>query len=346
MITMFFVVLFVLVGLVSLVLSRKTFKTAYDDEYKPTWLIIVAGVMFLFAFVTLLFGSAYKQDPGEAVVIKGSGGDIVKIDTTAGWGFTAPWNSMSTFNIRNQRIEMFSNSGGEGNDGAAITAPTENGSNATVSITVRYSILPESVGEIYRTHRSQDNLLDNVLKPGLRDEVRQVTADYSAFDIKQARGEMSAAILEALEERYAEDGVEVDAVDLGDIQLDQATEEALQRVNARQAEVEEAEAALSRARVQAETTKTEAQAQADADQILRCGATTTVVQEEVNGEMQDVVKVTPKTGTDCENRLNEQVLINNYIDALESLGEHGNVVVVPNDLGGGIINVPAPQPAG
>lgn len=58
--------------------------------------------------------------------------------------------------------------------------------------------------------------------------------------------------------------------------------------------------------------------------------------------------ITPKTGIECEERLNEQVLISKYLDTLEKLGGKGNmVVVVPNDPAGGangpIINLPTPD---
>lgn len=336
--------LFILIGLPFLVKRTVKFESQYDGEHNiPVW---IGGVIFTaFGALVLLISAGYRQDPGEAIVIRSAGGDIVKVDTTAGWGFTAPWNSMSTFNVRNQRIEMFSNDGGEGNDGAAISSPLSNGSNASISITVRYSIRPDSVEDIYRTHRGQDNLLDNVLKPGLRDEVREVTSDYTAFEIKQNRGDMSADLLVALEERWGEEGVEVDAIDLGDINLDAATEEALQTVNARQAEVEAAEADLDRARVEAEATKVDAQASADADQIIRCGATITTETREVNGEDTEVTVVTPKTGADCENRLNEQVIMSNYIEALREIGAGGNLVVVSDDVSS-ILNLPTPAPAG
>lgn len=328
----FIIGLLLVLGAVPFLLKRNVeIADSYGDKKDvPVW---IGGAFFLvIGFLIILASSVYRQDPGEAIVIRSAGGDIAKVDTTAGWGFTAPWNSQSTFNIRNQRIEMFSNEGGEGADGAAISAPLDNGSNASVSITVRYSIRADAVGDIYRVHRSQDNLLDNVLKPGLRDEMREVTAEYGAFSVKQNRGEISGQLLEALETRWEEDGVEVDAIDLGDIALDAATEEALQQVNARQAEVEAAEADLERARVEAEATKVDAQASADADQIIRCGATVTTETREVNGEPTEVTVVTPKAGTKCENRLNDQVITNNYIEALREIGADGNLIVVSDDV--------------
>lgn len=346
MITVIFTVLLVLTGLALLVASRQTYQGYSGDEKDLGYLKWVGVVFFALAGLTLLAGSVYRQDVGEVMVIKSASGDIADVDTSPGWGFTAPWNKTISFNTRNQRIEMFSNAGGDGDDGAAIQAPLSNGSNVSVSVTIRYRLAADKVDSIYREYRSQDNLLDTALKPGLRDEVRVATAEYDAFEVKQSRASVSTTLLETLNERWADLGVEVTDVDLGDLRLDEATEASLQRVNERQAEAESARADLERAQIEAEVTKTEAQASADADQIIRCGATVTLETREVAGQETEVAVIVPKTGVDCENRLNEQVLISNYIEALEELGANGNVVVVPNDIGGGIINLPTPQPAG
>ena len=54
--------------------------------------------------------------------------------------------------VRNQRIEMFSNAGGQGEDGAAISAPLENGSNGGGSNTVTDNIDPDpaTIEGVYR----------------------------------------------------------------------------------------------------------------------------------------------------------------------------------------------------
>lgn len=345
---MAFLVFGVLIALVALTLivigPQKIDEGSRDELTLPLrgigiGLALVAGLFFLFS-------SIYTQDPGEAILIRSAGGSIKNVDTNSGFGLTAPWNKRTKFDVRNQRIEMFTNDGGEGEDGAAISSPTKEGTNVGVSVTVRYSIesTRECITGIYNQYRSEGNLRDRALKPGLRDEVRIATAKYSAFEIKQRRGELTTDIVTALTERWDNDKlcISVDDVDLGDLLLDETTEDALKRINERQAEVEAARSDLERAQVEAEVTKTEAQADADADQIVRCGARATTETREVAGQETQVAVITPKTGAECENRLNEQVLINNYIEALEKLGEQGNLIVVPNAPDGGtILQLPA-----
>jgi len=302
-----------------------------DVDIPLRWIgVAVAAVGGLF----ILLACLYTQDPGEVILVRSPGGSIVRTDTSSGWGLTAPWNKRTTFSTRNQRIEMFTNRGGDGDDGAAISAPLKNGSNVDVSITVQVDLQPSKIDGIYRKHRSQDRLWDNVLKPGLRDQVRRETAGFDPFEVKQRRGELVTAIQDALSERWEREGVTVNNVDLGDLKLDAATEKALTAANAKQIEVEQARSSLEKARVEAEVTKTNAKAQTDADQIVRCGADVKTVKQEVAGKQTDVVVVTPKVGAACENRLNEQVLIANWIEALQKMAEKGNLIVVPENFSG------------
>lgn len=277
--------------------------------------------------LVLLIGSVYTQDPGEAAVIKSFSGKVQGIDTSAGLGFTAPWNRVIKFDIRNQRIEMFSNPGGEGKDGAAISAPLQGSSNATLSITVRYSIKPGSVRDIYNLHKNQQNLSDNVLKPGIRDEVRVATSAFPPFQVKERRAELTESIRNRLAARWDPIGVTIDDVDLGDLTLDGRTEEALQLVNQRQAEVEAARAGLDKALIDAEKVKTDAKAQADADQIIRCGAAATPETREVAGKQEQVSVIVPKEGEACENRLNEQVILRNLVEVYDKLAGSGQLVI-------------------
>lgn len=298
------------------------------------WAFLPLGIGLLIA----AFASAYTQDPGEAVVVKSFTGKVQGIDTSSGLGFKAPWNKAIKFNIRNQRIEMFSNPDNEGTDGAVITAPLQGSSNAYVSITVRYSIKPDSVRSIYNLHKTQTNLKDNVLKPGIRDEVRVATSTFPPFQVKERRADLTEVIYRRLTERWDSLGVTVDDIDLGDLSLDQRTEEALQLVNQRQAEVEAARSGLDKARIDAEKVKTDAQAQADADQIIRCGANSTTELRDVAGKQEQVTIIVPKDGTACEERINEQVILRNLVEVYEKLAGTGQLVIKDGDS---ILQLPA-----
>lgn len=321
----------VLAGIVLMLVGR--FKVEEGTRNEKTIDLRPFGVLaFALGGLVMVMASVYTQDPGEAVIVKSFTGKVQGgPDTTSGMGITAPWNKVIKFDIRNQRIEMFSNQGGEGKDGAVITAPLKGSSNAFVSITVRYSITPDKVIDIYNLHKNQSNLKDNVLKPGIRDEVRVATSAFQPFEVKERRAELTENIRERLTERWESIGVTIDDIDLGDLSLDEKTEEALRLVNQRQAQVEEARAALNKARIDAEKVKTDAQAQADADQIIRCGATTTTVTQDVAGKQEEVTVIAPKEGAACENRINEQVILRNLVEVYEKLAGTGQLVIKDGD---------------
>lgn len=325
--------------------TLKGWGTEYDERGRRVYVDrtyrvrIPALITTAAGGLLVLISTYYGQDPGEAIVIKSFAGSVQNVDSTQGAGFTAPWNSRISFDVRNQRIEMYTNRDRDGNvesegdDGSEISAPTEEGTNVGVSVTIRYSIRPDCVEDIYREYKSESNLRDRALKPGLRDEVRVATAAYSVFEVKQRRADLSADLVAALDERWNEDlCVEVDDVDFGNIQLDETTEEVLTTINQRQGEVEASRADLERAQIDAEVTKTEAQAEQAADQIIRCGATVTTETQEINGVETEIDIVTPVPVSRCQNQLNPQVLTNNYIEALQGIGEDGNLVVVDGDI--------------
>lgn len=284
----------------------------------------------------VLVSGIYTQDTGEAVVLKGPGGNIVGTDTTAGFGVTAPWNRRIGFDVRNQKIEMFTvredGKTTHGEDGAAIQAPVKEGTNVGVSVTIRFSIDPSCVRDLYRQYKSNDNLRQRALLPGLRDVVRVATADYSAFSVKQHRADLSGDINDLLTKRWQDLCITLDDINLGNLQLDKDTEGKLVEINAHQADVESARADLEAAEVHAQTVKVNAQASADADQITRCGATTRTETQEVAGEKTQVQVVVPVPIDKCQNRLNEQVLVNNYIEALRAIAANGNSMFIDSNI--------------
>ncbi len=297
---------------------------------------VVAGAAMLIAGL----GAFYTQDPGEAVVVKSFTGEVVGSTPDAGMHAKAPWNSTVEFNVRNQKIEMFSNNGGAGEDGAALNVPLQKGANATVSITVTYSINPAKVEDIYTEFKDQQGLKDTALNPQLRSIVRNQTAKLTPLQVKEGREALGSVILADLTTAWTKYGIVVEQVSLGDITLDKNTEEAISKVITAQQGAEEARANLDKARITAEATRVDAAAQADADQIIRCGARTEKVEEVINGVKTQVIKAIPLTGGACQNRLNEQVLTSKYIDALKEIANKPGNVIITDGKSVPMVNVP------
>lgn len=339
------ILLVILVGtMIGFILVGQHLKKSpdFDGAWTPKilkWCGYVVGIVVVAIFG---FNSFYTQDPGEAVVVKSFTGSIVTSTKDAGMHPKAAWDSTESFDIRNQRLEMFSNAGGQGADGAALVVPLKGGGNASVSITVIYSIKPTSVEQIYTDFQTQMGLRENALKAKMRDIVRNETAKLAPLQIKENREALGTSIFKALDEAWQKYGIMVDQVNLGEISLDASTEEAIAKVINAQQEVEQARANLEKADISANITRTEAKAQADADQIMRCGATVETVEkiDATTGKKSTELKVTPISMDKCQNRLNEQVLTNKYIDALKEIANKAGNVIITDGKTVPMVNVP------
>lgn len=304
------------------------------------WLRLLGLASIVVGALTLFASTLYTQDVGEAVAIRTPGGTISGTDTSPGFSMKAPWNDVVRFDVRNQVITM----AGEGaTDGPAITAQTSDNASASMDITVRYSIVPSKVGEIYQQYRTQEGLVQRALDVDVRSIVRDIPVNYSASELRQRRVQVAADIQKALQARWDRLGVTVDSVDLRDIRYPDEIEKSLSAIQTARSKVESARAELESAKINAEKVKTEAQAQSDSDQIIRCGAMSTTVKEMIAGKEVQSVKVVPVPPAQCQNRLNEQVLTSKYIDMLREAAAKGNTVYVVPPNQGSLLQLPAPS---
>lgn len=339
------VVLMVLLGIgaiVALILRRK-----YKKKDSSLGSKICAGVAGLLALVVLIIGlssTLYSQDPGEAKVLQSFTGEVVGSDPEAGIGLKAPWVKAIDYDIRNNVIKFEGN--GENVEGPAITAQDKDGATATFNVTIEYSIESAYVEEIYKNYGSQDQLESRLIKTQIDNAARLIPAQYNTGNFRNSRDAAQDKLKVALTEntKLKDSGIVVNVALIGDIKYPQGIEDSLQKVQEATNEANGAKAKLETAKVEAEKTRVDAQAQADADQITRCGATTVQSTEVINGVETKVTKVIPIGNDRCQNRLNEQVLTNKWIDAMKEIaGKDGNVIVVPENGNPPIIQVPQRQ---
>ncbi|WP_409483812.1 prohibitin family protein [Arsenicicoccus dermatophilus] len=310
----------------------------------PAWILPLAGwAMTGLGVLTLFLSTLYTQDVGEAIVMRTPGGTVAGVDTTPGFSMKAPWNDIVKYDVRNQVITMAGEQGAT--DGPAINAQTSDNATAAVDITVRYSIVPAKVGDIYSAYRTQEGLVSRALDVDVRSIVRDVPVHYTAGELRQKRAQVSTDIAKELQSRWERLGVTVDSVDLRDIRYPQEIEQSLAAVQTARSRVESARAELESSKINAEKVKTEAQAQSDSDQIIRCGAMSTTVKEMIAGKEVASVKVVPVPPAQCQNRLNEQVLTSKYIDMLKEAAAKGNTMYVVPPSQSALLQLPAPANA-
>lgn len=279
---------------------------------KRTVRFVSAGVLALGA-VFFAFGSFYTQDAGEANVLKDVTGNIVGQNNSTGLQVKAPWVNTVTFNIRNQQV-IFAGTASEGSDnsggvsnGPQITVQDRDGVSSNVDIALRYSIRPDAVTDIYKEFLSEDNFKKSFIEQDVRSVVRLVPNEFSTIDLLTKRGDVEAAILDALESRWEDDGVIVDSISLQEIRPPAAVVESYADAQQAQINVTKEQANLDAAQVSAQQKVVQAQAEADANAIL-------------NGS------------------LTENILSQRYLDTLGKLAAEGNLVVVPDGFNG-LVNV-------
>ena len=340
------------------VYARRAQKADKQDEFGrnrasnklPFTLKAISGGVTLVMLIITGLSVFYTQDPGEAKVLRSFTGEVVDTDTDEGLGMKAPWVDAVDYDIRNQVVSYI----GDGNakvknskgeevsvTGPAIKAQDKDGATATINLIVRYSIEPSSVQTNYEQYGSQQNFETKLVQYDIGSAMRIIPLQYSTTQFRAKREEAALRAKESLATRWTGKGVTVDAVELLDIRYPDGVENSLQAVQEAINNANKASADLETAKIAAEKTRVEAQAQADYDQIVRCGASIKIEKMVINGKETNVSKVIPLQGKQCQNRLNNQVLTNKYLEALKEIANKAGNIIITDGKTVPIINTPA-----
>jgi regulator of protease activity HflC (stomatin/prohibitin superfamily) len=277
-----------------------------------------AIALFFLALVFLAFSSFFRQDVGQANVLRDWTGNIVGTETQSGLHPKAPWVDVVTFDVRNQRAVFVSeqepgqgdNIGGSP-DGPQITVQDAEGVTANIDIAIRYSLDPAAVSDIYSAYYNEDNLKQRLIFNDIRSVVRSVPGRFDTLEMLTNRNAVQEAILEALEARWSDDGIIVEDVALQEIRYGEQVTGAYAAAQEAQINVQTETAKLEAAKVSAQQKVVQAQAEADANAILAASLTPAILQQR-------------------------------YLDTLKELAAAGNLVVVPEGFNG-LVNVSKSQ---
>lgn len=260
-----------------------TKQDARRDELPRGTARIVSLVIVVIAALVLIPSLFFTQDVGEAKVVKNFGGAIASQSTTAGVHGKAPWQSVSTFDIRNNVISYVgegkaNNEGGSAN-GPQITFQDRDGVTGNLDVVVRYSVNPESVTDIYREFGTQEAFVNRVITNDIRSVARNIPATYGTLELFNSRAKVGTEIRTALEERWADSGVIVEEVSLQEIRYSADVAARFDEAQASRIAVDKANADQEAAKVVADTKVIEAQGVADANAVLTKSLTPEVLQQ-------------------------------------------------------------------
>lgn len=278
--------------------SRYVSKTEFGNELNvPRIAIHLSLLVLMLAFASTLW-PFYTVPTGSRGVVTQFG----KIMGIEGEGLTVlpPWQRMNVFNVRSEQADI------EKAEGATIDLQPVH-----VSMTVRYSIAPDRVSEVFEKY-SRDGNLNNYVSTATMEVFKSVTAKYTAPDLIAKRAEVSLDIDAKLRTKLEKYGAQVNNIDMKNFAFDQrymdainqkamqqqaaqAAENKLKTVEAEQKQkvaIAEAEATALRAKADGEAYQTTKVAEAQATATLanaRAMAEALRVQNSALSQSKDVL---------------------------------------------------------
>lgn len=217
--------------------------------------ILTAIISLVLALVFFGFSMSYTNDEGQAKVLRSWTGEVQGEVTTPGFGLKAPWQSALTYDIRNQQV-IFASSKGEPTgdaNGPQVTIQDKEGVSANIDISVRYSIKPDAVVDVYKRYGTQENFISKFIQNDIRAGVRTIPAEYGTIQLLNSRAEVEQKITSYLEERWQKHGVQVETVSLQEIRYPEDVQARFAEAQNARTEVEKANAELEANRIKAES---------------------------------------------------------------------------------------------
>lgn len=178
--------------------------------------VLAVGLSVL-SLVFLFGASTYRQDVGESNVRISWTGSLEGQTTEAGLHFIAPWNHVSTWDVRNNTVSFIATgetnhiSGGS-TDGPSITFTDSSNTPGNMDIVVRYSIKPDAVLSLYTDFKTQDVFVTNVIENELRGQTRVIASSRTTDEMLQGRAEFEALLTGSLGDQWADEGVVIEYV--------------------------------------------------------------------------------------------------------------------------------------
>ena len=175
--------------------------TTKNDGSPDNGTLLRKGVIALVVLAVLAWIWPIRTVPTGSRGVITVGGAIRGLQAE-GFTLIAPWQKMEVFSIRAEQADI-ENAEGSTSD----TQPVK------VSLTVRYSIAPDRVTEVYEKY-SHDGNLANYVQTATQEVFKAVTARYSAPDLISQRAAVSNDITSALRTKLSNYGAVVISIDM------------------------------------------------------------------------------------------------------------------------------------
>ncbi len=176
--------------------------TRYVTADGPRWPSIIrdAAIAVGVLILLMIIWPFYSVPTGSRGVVT-QFGKIVGIEPE-GLAVLPPWQKLTLFSIRSEQADI--------ENAAGATSDTQP---VTVSLTVRYSISPDKVAEVFEKYSHTGNL-SSYVQTATHEIFKAVTAKYTAPDLIAQRAKVSADIYSALADKLAIYGAQVINIDM------------------------------------------------------------------------------------------------------------------------------------
>jgi len=171
-----------------------------EDGPNPRTIIRDAVIAIAALILLLIIWPFYSVPTGSRGVIT-QFGKIVGIEPE-GLAVLPPWQKLTLFSTRSEQADI--------ENAAGATSDTQP---VTVSLTVRYSISPDKVAEVFEKY-SHTGDLSSYVQTATHEIFKAVTAKYTAPDLIAQRAKVSADIYSALAEKLSIYGAQVINIDM------------------------------------------------------------------------------------------------------------------------------------
>lgn len=263
---------------------------------------LIPAAMISAGAIVVAISCIYPQDPREVVVVRNFGGSLAGYTSEAGFHTKLPWQDTISYDTSNNLINLYRDAeyttNGGSAEGACVSINDAGGAGADVDLQVIYSFNGDAALQLYRDYGSQENFTKNYILNDVRAVAREVAGKYDTITMLTNRGDFTNGVQKALSDKWEPLGLTVESVSVQDVRYPDEITNKYAEAQAAEVDKAKAENEQKTAQVEAETKKIQAQGEKEANDIL-------------------------------SQSLTDQVIQQHYLDTLKSLGETGNVVVVP-----------------
>jgi len=219
--------------------------------------ILFGGIFTACAFTTI--------ESGEVGVVR-KFGNIQEEVLTEGVNWRNPFTTRVTTENLRVRLKTLTSSAG-----------TRDLQDVSMTFAVNYQIDPTRVVEMHRNIGS--NFEDVVLDPAIQEALKSVTSQFSAEELVTKRALVSDLVVEELENRVSEFGLNILQVNIINLQFSAEFERAIEDRNVAEQRVRQAEQEKAAAQVRADQRVLEAEADAEVMRLLNTEVTDEVLQK-------------------------------------------------------------------